>query len=67
MDKLEIGPRRPSSVCIFHCRFGGAKIAHGNSERRKSIVVLSSGLRCSSRQQSKEIKDATILQRHFVK
>src|SRR5580692_5269577 len=40
--KLGIGPRRSSSVCILTAAFVERKSAHGNSERHKSIVVLSS-------------------------
>src|SRR4051812_15345440 len=40
--KLGIGPRRSSSVCILTAALVERKSAHGNSERHKSIVVLSS-------------------------
>src|ERR1022692_3531537 len=39
--KLGIGPRRSSSVCILTAALVERKFAHGNSERHKSIVVLS--------------------------
>ena len=40
--KLGIGPRRSSSVCIFTAALVERKSAHGNRDRHRSIVVLSS-------------------------
>src|SRR5882672_9135693 len=42
MDETGIGPRRSSSVCILTAALVERKSAHGDSERHKSIVVLSS-------------------------
>jgi len=45
--KLGIGPRKSSSVCILTAAFVERKSAHGNSDKHRSIVVLSSGKQCS--------------------
>src|SRR5665811_877 len=42
MDKTRDRPRRSSRVCILTAALVERKSAHGNSERHKSIVVLSS-------------------------
>src|SRR5665647_3552104 len=42
MDETGIGPRRSSSVCILTAAFVERKSAQGNSDRHKSMVVLSS-------------------------
>src|SRR5208283_1908995 len=42
MDKTGDRPRRSRSVCILTAALVERKSAHGNNERHKSIVVLSS-------------------------
>ena len=41
VDELGIAPRRSSSVCSFTAALVLRNLAHGNSDRHKSMVVAS--------------------------